>query len=103
MHGDRPAGAVREGAAQPPNPDGEPRDASRLRRPSDGRGEADECVWLGLALAIPGAPAADRDLELHRRLEPVQVGSVELAHLDQAHGPARIATGRSRTTLDFAR
>src|SRR5262249_58899086 len=31
--------------------------------------------------------------ELHRRLEPVQVRSVELANLDQAHGPARIPTG----------
>ena len=43
------------------------------------------------------------DLDLHRRLEPVQVRTVEEADLDEAHGPARIATARRRATLDFPR
>ena len=47
----------------------------------------------GLALAVPGPPPADRDLDLDHRLEPVDVRSLEQADLDQAHGPARIASG----------
>ena len=45
-----------------------------------------------LALAVPGPAAADGDLELDHRLEPVDVGTFEESDLDQSHGPARIAS-----------
>ena len=47
------------------------------------------------------APPADPDLDLHRRLEPVEIRTIEEADLDEAHGPARIPTARSRATLDL--
>ena len=45
----------------------------------------------GIALAVPGPPPADGDLELDHRLEPVDVRAFEQAGLDQSHGPGRIA------------
>src|SRR4051794_36131382 len=47
---------------------------------------------LGRAGARPAAAWADRHLELHGRLEAVDIRSVEEARLDLAHGRARIAT-----------
>ena len=49
--------------------------------------EVDERVAPGIALPVPGPPPADRDLDLDHRLEPVDVGTLEQADLDQAHGP----------------
>ena len=46
----------------------------------------------GLALAVPGPPPADGDLDLDHRRQPVDVRTLEQADLDQAHGPARIAS-----------
>ena len=64
------------------------------------RGEPNQGVPLGLALAVPGPSPADADLDLDRRLEPVEIRTVEQADLDEAHGPARIPTARRRATLD---
>ena len=50
----------------------------------------------GIALAVPGPPPPDGDLQLDHRLQPVDVGSLEQADLDQSHGPGRIATRRPR-------
>ena len=55
--------------------------------------EVDERVAARLALAVERAPPPDGQLDLHHRLEPVDVGSFEQADLDQAHGPGRIASG----------
>ena len=95
-------GAVGMRASEPPDPVRQRRDAGRLRGPRHGDREPDEGVRLGLAPAVPGATPPDAHLDLGSRLEPVQVGSVEQADLDQAHGPARIATAPRRATLDFA-
>ena len=54
--------------------------------------EVDERVAARVALAVPGPPPADGDLELDHRLEPVDVRTFEQADLDQAHGPGRIAS-----------
>ena len=61
--------------------------------------ELHEGVPLRLTPAVPRATPADRDLDLHHRLEPVQVWSFEQADLDQAHSPARIATGNGHTSV----
>ena len=65
--------------------------ASRDRRP-----EVDQGVAARVALAVPGPPPADGDLELDHRLEPVDVRSFEQADLDESHGPGRIASAPSR-------
>ena len=62
--------------------------------------ELDKGVLLRLTTAVPRATPADRDLDLDHRLEPVQVWSIEQADLDQAHSPARIATGNGHTSVD---
>ena len=54
--------------------------------------QPDEEMSPGVALPVPGPAPADGDLQLDHRLEPVDVGSLEQADLDQAHGPGRIAT-----------
>src|SRR5215208_172764 len=62
--------------------------------------EPDERVPAWDPVAVPAPPTADRGLDLHGRLEPVDVRTVEQADLDHAHGPARIASaGSGRTTL----
>jgi hypothetical protein len=43
-------------------------------------------------VAVPRPPPPDGHLELHGRLEPVHVRSIEEADLDQSHGGGRIAT-----------
>ncbi len=48
-------------------------------------------AWIALAVERPSA--ADGELQLDHRLEPVDVGSLEEAGLDQTHGPGRIASG----------
>ena len=53
--------------------------------------EMDERVTTRVALAVPGPPSADGDLELDHRLEPVDVRAFKEAGLDQTHGPGRIA------------
>ena len=75
----------RSHAASVTIPSGHPRGGTRGPEP-------DERVALGIALAVPGPPPADGDLELDHRLQPVDVGSFEQAGLDQSHGPDRIAT-----------
>ena len=66
------------------------RRSRRRRRASRGRGrgaQPDEGVPPGIALAVPGPPPTDGDLDLDHRLEPVDVRSFEQADLDQSHGP----------------
>jgi hypothetical protein len=40
-------------------------------------------VAAGIALAVPRPPPADRDSSLTTRLEPVDIGALEQAGLDQ--------------------
>src|SRR5215212_9908252 len=82
--------------SEPSNPVRQPRDARGLAGARHGGTEPYERVALGLALAVPGASPADCDLELDRRRQPVEVGPVQQANLDQSHGPRRIATGPER-------
>ena len=56
------------------------------------RAEPDERMSPGVPLAVPRPTAADGDLELDHRLEPVDVRAFEQAGLDQSHGPGRIAS-----------
>jgi glutamate carboxypeptidase len=56
--------------------------------------QLDERMAARVPLAIPGAPAPDGQLELDHRFEPVDVGSLEQADLDQSHGQARIPMRR---------
>src|SRR3954451_13529269 len=55
------------------------------------RAETDESEPPWLALAVPGSPAPKRDLDLHARLEPIDVRALEQADLDESHGSGRIA------------
>jgi len=57
---------------------------------------------LGIAAAVPGSAAADRDLDLDHRLQPVDVGAFEQANLDESHGAARIATAATPPTYAAA-
>ena len=90
------AAALAAVGPQPPDPVGERRDPSRPVAAAGPRAQPDERVAPGLALAVPGPPPADGDLDLDHRLQPVDVRSFEQADLDQAHGPARIATSARR-------
>src|SRR5439155_26606434 len=54
------------------------------------RSEVDEGVAGGTALSVPGPSPADRELDLDRRLEPVDIRALEQADLDESHGSARI-------------
>ena len=79
---------VRPQAAQPLD------DADQVIGPVPGGhvgAEPDEGMAPGRPLAVPGPATADGDLELDHRLEPVDVGALEQAGLDHAHGPGRIA------------
>ena len=84
---------------QPPDPCDEARDLGRPVATRDDRAEVHERVSLGIPGAIPAPAAADRDLDLDHRLEPVDVGALEQADLDEAHGAARIATGAAVPTM----
>ena len=53
-------------------------------------------VAARVALAVPGPPPADGDLQLDHRLEPVDVGALEESDLDQSHGPGRIPSAHAR-------
>ena len=86
------AGPLAVVGAQAAEPGRERHDAVRPLARRDRRPEPDEGVALGVALAVPGPPPADGDLELDHRLQPVDVRSLEQAGLDQSHGPGRIAT-----------
>jgi hypothetical protein len=55
------------------------------------RAQLDEGVATRVPLAVPRPAPPDGELELDHRLEPVDVGTVKQASLDQAHGPGRIA------------
>lgn len=56
-----------------------------------GRPEMHQGVSAWVALPVPGSTTPDGDLELDHRFEPVDVGTLEQADLDKAHGPGRIA------------
>ena len=63
-----------------------------------GRSEEDQGMATRIPLAVPRPPPTDGDFELHDRLEPVHVGSLEEAGLDESHGPGRIASGQAPET-----
>ena len=77
--------------SQPADPgdDGGDRVGPIARR--DRRAQLDERMAPGIALAVPGPSPAHGDLEFHHRLEPVDVGPVQQADLDQSHRGGRIA------------
>ena len=77
---------------QPANPGDDRRDGVRPLSGGNRRPELHERVAPRVALAVPGPAAAHRHLEFHHRLEPVDVGPVKQADLDQSHRPGRIAT-----------
>ena len=52
--------------------------------------EVDERAARRRPRALPRPPAAHRDLDLDHRHEPVDVGALEQADLDESHGPATI-------------
>src|SRR6478752_7223855 len=87
---------------QPADPGDDGRDPVGSLAGGHVRTEVDERVTARIALAVPGPPPADGDLELDHRLEPVDVGTFEQASLDQAHGPGRIASRLGRVRV-FAR
>ena len=95
---DRTRGAVGMLASKASNPVGERGDSHVLGGSRHRRREPDEVVRGGVAASEPGPAPADRDLELQHRLEPVQVWAIQGSDLDQAHGPARIATGNGHTS-----
>ena len=71
--------------------------ASRpVARPARRRPSRTSAWRPGIALAVPGPPPADGDLELDHRLEPVDVRALEQADLDESHGPGRIASAHGR-------
>ena len=86
-----PAAALAVVGPQAPDPGDDRRDRIGPVAGRDVGAEADERVAPGIALAVPGPPPADGDLELDHRLEPVDIRTLEQAGLDQAHGPGRIA------------
>src|SRR5919201_3555750 len=70
-------------------------DAGDFVRPALAGGrsaESDERVSSGNPLPVPRPTSSECHLELHRRLEPVDVGTLEQTDLDQAHRSRRIAT-----------
>jgi len=79
------------------DPGGHPGDGFRRVRGPHPRRQVDPLVCVRDPLAVPGAATADRDLDLHGRLEPVDVRAVEQADLDESHGarriPSRVAVG----------
>jgi hypothetical protein len=79
------------------DPCGHRRDGPWLAAQRDRRAEADERVARRCALAIPGPTPPDGDLDLHDRLEPVDVWSLEQSDLDEAHGSGRITSRRPGT------
>ena len=78
-------------ASEAPGPRHDPRNVVRPVAGRDPRRQPNERVGIGRPLAVPRPPPADGDLDLDRRLEPVDVRPLEQADLDQAHGPRRIA------------
>ena len=82
---------------QRPDPRGEVDYGSGRVAPGDGPAESDDCVPVGRALAEPRPPSADRDLDLHGGFEPVDVGTVQEPHFDEAHGAASIGGTDRRT------
>src|SRR6187431_2607652 len=81
---------------QPPDPADEAFNLPRPVAPRDRGAESDDRMPGRLALAVPRPPSADRDLDLDHRRQPVDVRTLEQANLDQAHGPARIASHPNR-------
>ena len=95
------AAALAVVGAQSADPGDDRDDAVRPVPRRDRRAEEDQRMATRIALPVPGPPPTDRDFELHDRLEPVHVGSLEKAGLDQSHGPGRIASGhRAETTRE---
>ena len=91
MDGDA-AAALAVVGAQPADPADRGRDRVGPVAGGDRRAEVDQGMAAGVALSVPRPAAADGDLELDHRLEPVDVGAFEQAGLDQSHGPGRIAS-----------
>ncbi len=90
----QPASSLAVIRAQPPEPGD---DGRHLVGPVARRhigAELYQRVAARVALPVPRPPAPDRDLELDHRLEPVDVGPLEQAGLDQTHGPGRIARSK---------
>ena len=82
--------------AQSANPVDDPLHRARPFASRDGRAQPDQRMSARLALPGPRPPPADGDLDLDHRRKPVDVRTLEQADLDQAHGPARIASGPDR-------
>ena len=84
--------AVRAGdPMETPDPLRHRHDGLGCIRRADRRTETDASVRFGHPVAIPGAPTPDGQLDLHGRLQPVQVRPVEQADLHASHRPRRIA------------
>lgn len=88
------AGALAMIRAEPPDPRDDRCDALRPVFCGNGGPEPDEGVSSGDPLAVPASAAPDAQLDLHYRLEPVDVRALEQADLYEAHGSRRIATSR---------
>ena len=94
----QPGTALAMVGAQATDPGRDGRDGIRPIPRGDGSPQVDQGVAGGFPLAVPGPPTAHGQLDLDHRLQPVDVGSLEQADLDQSHGPGRIAT-RARRRL----
>ena len=79
---------------QPANPAASAATPSGQSRDGHGRGRAGPARGVRDRAARTRSGAARRDLDLDRRLEPVEVGALEQPDLDEAHGPGRIARPR---------
>ena len=92
-HPASPLAVVRAEAADPSH---EPIHGERPLLGRDFGTEADEGMAARAALAVPGPAPPDGHLDLHHRLQPVDVRPLEQTDLDDAHGPRRIALWLSR-------
>ena len=96
--GDHPAAGIRGAVndrrtrvlavvgAQPPGPGHDVRDWVRPLAQRHGPGEVNRRPFGGCPGPSPGARPADGDLDLDHRQQPVDVGALEQADLDESHG-----------------
>jgi hypothetical protein len=84
---------------EPPNQVGQLAYRSWSVAPRDARTQSHDRVSRRHPVAVPRSPPADRDLDSDSRLQQIQVGSVEEANFDEAHGAASIwALARVQST-----